>query len=104
MNDELDPGLRRLFASTSEAPADEAFVEAVAARTSRGRWIALIAPGLLAAFVVAAAAIALGLVLLQSARVITPLVNASPAGWAAGLGLVLAGAVCVRTVFRTVRS
>ena len=96
MSDELDPGLKRLFASTAEHPADEAFVQAVSSRTSRGRWLALIAPGLAAAFAFAMAAIVFGLVLDQSAKVITPLVAASPAGRAAGLGLVVAGAVCVR--------
>jgi hypothetical protein len=96
MNDELDPGLRRLFASTAENPNDEAFVQAVTARTSRGRWIALIAPGLAMTFVLAVVAIALGLVLDQSAQVISPLVGASPMGRAAGLGLVIAGAVCYR--------
>jgi hypothetical protein len=104
MTNELDPGLRRLFASTAENPADEAFVQAVTSRTSRGRWLALIAPGLAAAFILAAAAIVLGLVLQQSAKVITPLVIASPMGWTAGLGLVIAGAVCVRVLAPVLRS
>lgn len=100
MSDELDPGLRRLFASTAEHPADEAFVSSVTRRTSRERWLALIgrglASGLLYTAVLVVLAMALGLVLDQSAKVISPLVDASPAGCAAGLGLVIAGAVCVR--------
>ena len=41
MSNELDPGLKRLFAETAEHPADEAFVSAVTARTSREGRIAL---------------------------------------------------------------
>jgi len=96
MSDEFDPGLRRLFSATAEHPADEAFVSAVTARTSRQRWRAPIARGLAGAIVLAVAAAALGLVLDQSARVITPLLYASPASVAVGLGLVIAGVVCFR--------
>ena len=110
MNDELDPGLRRLFASTAETPADEAFVAAVTARTSReGRIMSVLRPlagGLLLAVSLAALAIGLGVVLNQSRAVIAPLVNASPVGLAAGLALAFAGMVCVRTltpIFRLVR-
>ncbi len=98
MSDESDPGLRRLFASTAEQPADEAFVSAVTARTSRERWGGLIRGGLAATFTLAAAAAVAGLALDQSAQVIMPLVTASPAGWAAGLGLTVAGLVCLRLV------
>jgi hypothetical protein len=103
MSDELDPGLRRLFASTAEHPADEAFVSAVTTRTSRERLIASIAsialgmaPGFVVAMGLGAVAAALGLVLDQSAKVITPLLDASPVGLAAGLGLAIAGFVCFR--------
>jgi hypothetical protein len=100
MSDELAPGLRRLFAETAEHPADEAFVSAVTARTSQQRLIALIARGMAGPFIFAvvlgAMATALGLVLDLSAKVITPLVDASPTGLAAGLGLAIAGVVCFR--------
>ena len=100
MSDELDPGLKRLFAQTAEHPADEAFVSTVSTRTSRDGRIALIGWRLGAAFIVAVAlgglAGALGLVLNQSASLIAPLVNASPAGCATGLALVLAGVICIR--------
>jgi hypothetical protein len=100
MSDELDPGLRRLFASTAEHPADEAFVSAVSARTSGERLIAgiarTLAQGLLFGAGAGALAMILGLVLDQSAKVITPLLTASPVGWAAGVGLALAGVVCFR--------
>ena len=110
MNDELDPGLRRLFAETAESPADEAFVAGVTARTSRERRVMLVlrplAGGLLLAVILAALATGLGVALNQSRAVIAPLVSASPAGWAAGLALAFAGAVLVRTlapVFARVR-
>ena len=99
MSDELDPGLRRLFAQTAEYPADEPFVSAVTTRTSRGkaaliaRWLAPVA---IEAVSLGALAAALGLVLDQSAKVIAPLLTASPAGLAAGLGLAIAGMVCFR--------
>lgn len=100
MSNELDPGLKRLFAETAEHPADEAFVAAVTTRTSREGRIALIAWRLAPAVVIAvglgALAIALGLALDQSARLISSLVSASPAGYANGLGLVVAGFVCFR--------
>ena len=110
MNDQLDPGLRRLFAETAEAPADEAFVAAVTARTSRERRIMSVlrplAGGLLLAVSLAALATGLGVALNQSRAVIAPLVSASPAGLAAGLALAFAAAVCARTltpIFRLVR-
>ena len=102
MTNELDPDLRRLFAQTAEAPADEAFVAGVARRTSRERRIlALVRPlamGLVMAAVLAVLASGLGLLLSQSQGVVTTLVRASPLGWASGLALALAGAVLVRTL------
>ncbi len=100
MSDEFDPGLRRLFAATAEAPADEAFISAVTARTARERRIASAARGVagpaLVAMLLGALAAGAGLVLGQGVRMITPLLNASPMGYAAGLGLVVAGVVCFR--------
>ena len=100
MSDPFEPGLRRLFASTAEHPADEAFVSAVTTRTSREGRIALIAwrlaPTFITTMALGALAAGLGLVLDQSAKVITPLVDASPVGLAAGLGLAIAGLVCFR--------
>ena len=107
MNDQLDPGLRRLFAETAEAPADEAFVAAVTSRTSHERRIMMLlrplAGGLLLAVVLASLATGLGVVLNQSRAVIAPLISASPVGWAAGLALALAGAVLVRTLAPVIR-
>src|SRR5690348_4995451 len=99
MSDELDPHLRRLFAETAEHPADETFVEAVAAATARqGRLSPSLRPlagaARSAATLVAAAAVA-GLALQQSFPVIAPLLTASPAGVAASLGLVVAGLACL---------
>jgi hypothetical protein len=96
MSDDLDPGLKRLFAETAEHPADAAFVSAVTARTAREGRIALIAWRLAPAVVGAVALGALGLALDQGAPLITSLVNASPAGYANGLGLAIAGFVCFR--------
>ena len=102
MSDELDPGLRRLFAATAEAPADEAFVQGVAVRTLRERRLGLLARILIGAVAVAAllALLTAGLapMLEKSAGSITALVTGSPVGWAAGLALALAGAICVRTL------
>ncbi len=99
---ELDPGLRRLFAETAEAPADEAFVAAVSARTSRQRRIMMfvrpLLRGLFAATVLAILATALGLAFNQGQAVIAALVSSSPLGWVAGLALALAGVVCVRAL------
>jgi len=96
MSNELDPGLRRLFASTAERPADEAFVSAVAARTAGLNWRAPIVRGLATALFLAVAAAGLGLVVDQGARAILPLLNPSPASGAVGLGLVIAGVICFR--------
>jgi anti-sigma-K factor RskA len=98
MSSELDPDLKRLFAQTAEHPADAAFVSAVTARTSRDGRTALIAWRLAGAVAAAVALGALGLALEQSVQLITPLVSASPAGLAYGLGLAIAGAVCVRLI------
>ena len=102
MNDELDPGLRRLFAATAENPADEAFVAGVTARTSLERRIMSVlrplAGGLLLAVSLAALATGLGVALNQSRAVIAPLVSASPVGLAAGLALAFAGVVLFRTL------
>ena len=101
MSDELDPGLRRLFAETADSPADEAFVGAVTARTSRERKLGLVARtliGVAALALLALFAAVLAPMLEKSAGSVTALVTASPAGWAAGLALALAGAVCVRTL------
>jgi len=102
MSDELDPGLKRLFAETAGHPADEAFVTVVTARTSRERRLTMLvrplAGGLVAAAAAAALAMTLGLVLNQGRAVIGPLVSSSPLGWVAGLALVFAGAVCVRSL------
>jgi hypothetical protein len=100
MSDELDPGLRRLFAETAEHPADEAFVAAVTQRTAHapriGPVVRQIAAGFLPALVLAAVAASLGLALQQGSQVIMPLLSASPMGVAAGLGLAVAGLVCFR--------
>ena len=102
MTDELDPGLRRLFASTAESPADEAFIVGVTAKTSRERRLLLLgralAGGLLLAVIVAAAGTGLVAALNQGVGAVTVLVITSPTGWAAGLALALAVVVCVRTL------
>ena len=101
MSDELDPGLRRLFASTAESPADEAFVAAVTATTSRERRLRMLGR-VLAGFVLGAAILALATSLLptlnQGVGAVTALVTTSPAGMAAGLAIALAAFVCVRTL------
>jgi hypothetical protein len=102
MNDELDPGLKRLFAETAEPPADEAFVTAVSHRTSSERRILMVARalagGLIATLVIAALATGLGIALNESRAVVADLVDSSPMGWTAGLALVFSGAVLVRTL------
>lgn len=102
MNNELDPGLRRLFAKTAEHPADEAFVAVVTARTSRERRIMMVvqplARGVIAAVIFAVLATALGLAFNQGQAVVAAVVSSSPVGWVAGLALAFAGAVCVRTL------
>ena len=102
MSDDLDPGLRRLFAETAEHPADDAFVAAVTARTAHAPRFSLtigrLATGSLSVLALAAAAAGLGLALQQGAQVILPLLDGSPAGMAAGLGLVVAGYVCFRVL------
>ena len=100
MSDELDPGLRRLFAETAEHPADDAFVAAVTARTARERRLGLnlghLAAGSLSALTLAAAAAGVGLAAQLGSQVIMPLLSASPMGVATGLGLAVAGLICVR--------
>jgi hypothetical protein len=100
MSDDLDPGLRRLFAETTEHPADEAFVAAVTERTAREPRIGLalrrLAAGFLPGLTVAVVAAGLGLALRQGSQVIMPLMDASPLGTAAGLGLAVAILVCLR--------
>ncbi len=107
MNDELDPGLRRLFAETAEHPADEAFVTAVTARTSRERRIMMVvrplARSLVAAAILAVLATALGLAFEHGQPALTAVLGASPIGWVAGLALAFAGAVCVRALSPLVR-
>ncbi len=107
MNDELDPGLRRLFAETAEYPADEAFVATVSARTSRERRIMMVlrplVRGLIAAAILAVLATALGLAFTQGQVAITAVVGSSPLGWVVGLALALAGAVCVGALAPVVR-
>lgn len=107
MNDELDPGLRRLFAETAEYPADESFVVAVSARTSHERRIMMVVRplvrGLIAAAVLAVLATALGLAVNQGQIVIAAAVSSSPLGWVAGLALALAGAVCALALAPVVR-
>jgi hypothetical protein len=102
MNDELDPGLKRLFAETAEHPADEAFVSAVTKRTSRERRIVMLlrplAAGLLAALILGALAAGLGVALNEGRSVVADVVTSSPIGWAAGLALAFAGAVLVRSL------
>ena len=102
MTDELDPGLRRLFAQTAEAPADEAFVASVTAKTSRERRLVMLGRTLAWALIVAAilAAATMGLVttLNQGLGKVAALVTASPTGMAAGLAIALAAFVCVRTL------
>ncbi len=100
MSEDLDPGLRRLFAETAEHPADDAFVAAVTTRTVHDPRIGLtfgrLAAGSLSALALAAAAAGLGLALQKGSQVILPLLDASPTGMAAGLGLAAAGFVCFR--------
>jgi hypothetical protein len=100
MSDELDPRLKRLFAETAEHPADEAFVEAVAARTQRERHVGLaagrLAAAALPALTLGVVAAALGLAAQQSFTVVAPLLTASPTGMAASLALAAAGVVCFR--------
>jgi hypothetical protein len=107
MSDEFDPGLRRLFAETAEAPADEAFVAAVTKRTSRERRFMMVArplaAGLVLAMILAVLATGLGLALRLSQGAIMALVTSSPLGWIAGLALAFAGLVVVRTVGPLVR-
>jgi len=102
MTDELDPGLRRLFAQTAEAPADEAFLAGVTAKTSRERRLALLARalvwGLVLAAILAAAAMGLVTTLNQGLGKVAALVTTSPVGTAAGLAIALAALVCVRTL------
>jgi hypothetical protein len=99
MNDELDPGLKRLFAETAEHPADDAFVAAVTARTSRERFspaLQRLMAGALYAVILGVLAAGLGRLLEESFKVIAPLLTASPVGQAAALALAVAGAVCFR--------
>jgi hypothetical protein len=102
MSDELDPGLRRLFAETAESPSDETFVAAVTARTSRERRLMLVARplavGLVLALVLGAIGTGLGLAFSQSQGAISALLTSSPLGGVAGLALAFAGLVVVRTV------
>ena len=100
MTDELDPGLRRLFAATAEDPADEAFVAEATARTARRRRLAMIgwALGLLA---LAAVATALAPVIGRAAAVpiqFSAALLATPFGWAAALALTVAGALAARAL------
>jgi hypothetical protein len=109
MSDDLDPGLRRLFAQTAQHPADEAFVAEVSARTARVHRPSPIARQLalrcVTALAFAAAVGGVGLALQQAAAVIAPLITPSPIGIVTGLALTLGGAICVRLlaplVFRT---
>lgn len=99
MNEEFDPGLRRLFAATAEHPADETFAAQVTTKVNRARRLrgagrALALAVLAAAALVTAATV--GPVLGQEAGVIGGLVNGSLCGSAAGVALVLAGLVLVR--------
>lgn len=107
MNDEHDLGLSRLFAETSESPADEAFVAGVSARTSRERRILLVVRplvvALVGALIIAALATGLGLVVNQ-ARPLIALLASSPQGWVCSLALAFAGIVVVRTLAPVVRS
>ena len=102
MSDDLDPGLRRMFAATAEAPADEVFVAGVTARTSRERWLVLlgraVAGVLLAAVIFWALTAVLAPALILVSGSVAALVSASPFGWVVGLALTLAGVVCVRTL------
>jgi hypothetical protein len=96
MTDELDPDLRRLFAATADYPADEAFVCAVAARTAGRRPIVLRSlPGVALGIALAAG---LGLAASRAMPLVAPLFDGSPLGWAVGLALAAAGAVCLRIV------
>ena len=105
MSDEIDPGLRRLFAATAEEPADEAFVVAVSGRTSRLRRLTTFGWGLalvLAAVALATLAAAFGAAIGRAAPALVQVgavLAASPVGWAAALALTAAGAVCARALF-----
>jgi hypothetical protein len=99
MNDELDPGLRRLFAATADYPADEAFVAEVTAKTVGLRPTGHGMPAaLVRGAVVGVLAAALGLALAEAAGPITSLVTATPFGPVTGLALLAAGFVCVRAL------
>lgn len=101
MSDELDPGLRRLFASTAEAPADEAFVAAVTGRTTRAKRLRLVGRALAGALIVVVLAVAGSMLvplLNQGAAAIGILTTSSPLGVAAGVALTIAGVVCVRAL------
>ncbi len=97
MSDEIDPGLKRVFAQTAEAPADEAFVAEVASKTSRlRRWCVI---GTALGLILVAIAVATGLGLAAaSIGPIAAALSASPFGWIAGLAFVGAGALCVRAL------
>ena len=98
MSDELDPGLRRLFASTGQSPADEAFVAEVAARTSRENAWVTAGRAAFAALVFAVLAMGLRFAVIQGASVVSAFVSVPPLGWAAGMALVLAGVIGVRAL------
>jgi hypothetical protein len=98
MSDDLDPGLRRLFAATAEHPADEAFVAAVTARTAGRRRSGLLGRALASGAIVGVLAAGLGFALKPVVGVMGALVAASPFGPIVALALVLAGFVCVRAL------
>jgi hypothetical protein len=109
MSDDLDPGLKRLFALTAEPPADEAFVAAVEARTSRERLVSMALRGLgltlALALGVAILAIAFRLVAGEGAAALGPLAASLAAtgyGSIAALGLVIAAAVCGRALHQVI--
>jgi hypothetical protein len=98
MSDEIDPGLRRLFAATAEHPADEAFVAAVTARTSGDRRPGPLGRALASGAVVGLLAATLGYALKPALGLIGALAVASPFGTIVALALALTGFVCVRAL------
>jgi hypothetical protein len=100
MSDEIDPDLKRLFAATAEQPSDEAFVAAVADKTTQLRRLNVVGGALIlfaAALVFALTGlnVVIGHGASALAQVLTSM-TASPAGCIALLALAVATAVCLR--------
>jgi hypothetical protein len=105
MSDDLDPGLKRLFALTAEHPSDEAFVARAASSARRERLASTVLRGLglalALALLAAVLAIAFRLVAVEGAAVFGQLaasLASTPFGALGALGLLIAGAVCWRAL------